>query len=312
MAPVHGSAPDRTDRHLLLSPPAGRHGPLPPGLRAVDYEGAASSGLERERKSRCSGLPVSMLMKKKSKVILGVAIVLLLLLAGGAWFLYFNLNTIVARIIVDVGSEATQTKVSVGGVFIDVQDGVARIDRLTVANPDGFSDQPAIALENLEIELDPMEAMSDPAIIERVVVDGTQVLVEQAGSRNNLKTILASIERQASERPAEEADGKKLIIERFELTDASAALFIPRLNERHQVRMPGIVLNDIGRATNGATATSVARQVLGPVIRRALEAMAADGIGEILQERMDSAGEDIAKDLLDRLGGEPDNENPDE
>lgn len=251
-------------------------------------------------------------MKKKNKVILGVALVLLLLLAGGAWYLHFNLNTIVARIIVDVGSEATQTRVSVGGLFIDVQDGVARIDRLTVANPDGFSEQPAITLENLEIELDPMDAMSDPAIIERVVVDGTQVLVEQAGSRNNLKTILASIERQASERPAEEADGKKLIIERFELTDASAALFIPRLNERHQVQMPRVVLNDIGRATNGATATSVAHQLLGPVIRKALESLAAGGIGESLQERMDSAGEDITKDLLDRLGGESDNENPDE
>lgn len=251
-------------------------------------------------------------MKKKSKAILGVAIVLLLLIAGGVWYLYFNLNTIVARIIVNVGSEATQTKVSVGGLFIDIQDGVARIDRLTVANPDGFSDQPAIALENLEIELDPMETMSDPAVIQRVVVDGAQVLVEQEGSRNNLKTILASIERQASERPAGEADGKKLIIERFELTDASAALFIPQLDERHQVQMPGIVLDDIGRAANGATAASVAHQVLGPVIRRALESIAAGGIGDVLQERMDSAGEDIARDLLDRLGGESDSESPDE
>lgn len=250
-------------------------------------------------------------MKRGSKIIVGLAAVLLVI-AGGAWLLYANLATVVARIIVEVGSEMTQTKVSVDGLFIDVKDGVASIDSIAVANPDGFSDSPAIALESFDVELDPMAAMSDPLVIERIEVDGARVLVEQEGARNNLKTILASIERRTADRPAEEPDGKKLIIEHFELTNASAAVFIPRLNEEQpQVRMPRIVLNDVGRDTNGATAASVARQVLVPIIRAALESMAAGGIGDGLREKMDDIEQDIAEDVLDRLG-DSDDEPPEE
>ncbi len=237
-------------------------------------------------------------MKQKNKVILGLAAVLLLI-AGGAWLLYFNLASIVARLIVEVGSDVTETKVSVGGLSIDVKDGVASMDRLTVGNPDGFSAQPAIALESLAVELDPMAVTSDPLVIDRIAVDGARVLIEQEGTENNLRQILSSIERQSGQ--PKDTDGRKLIIDRFELTDASATLFIPRLGEEHQLEMPEIVLTDVGRATNGATAAAVAEQLLRPLIRSALQSAAAGSIEDVLRERLDEAESDIAEDLLDRL-----------
>jgi uncharacterized protein involved in outer membrane biogenesis len=247
-------------------------------------------------------------MKQSRKIVVGLAAVLLII-AGSAWLLYFNLATVVARFIVEVGSEATQTKVSVGGLFIDVKDGVASMERLTVANPDGFSNRPAIMLENLGIQLDPLAVTSDPLVIDSIAVDGARVLVEQEGSQNNLRAILSSIERQSGQ--PEDTDGRKLIIDRFELTSANATLFIPRLNEEHQLEMPDIVLTDIGRATDGATAAAVAEQLLHPLIRSALESAAAGGIGDALREKLDETEPAIPEGLLERLG-DPNRENPDE
>lgn len=240
-------------------------------------------------------------MKQTSKVILGVAIVLVLLVAGGMWFLYRNLDSLVAGIIEREGAQATQTDVEVGSVSIDLQDGTAGISTLAVANPDGFSDQPAIALDDFAIELDPLAVTSDPLVIERIRVDGARLLVEQAGARNNLETILASVQELATGTTEPQAEGRKLVIERFELTNARATLLAPQLGEKREVRMPEIVLTDIGRATNGATAASVARQLLTPIIGMALESAAEAGVSEALKERLGETEREVAEGLLDRL-----------
>ena len=239
-------------------------------------------------------------MKQTSKVILGVVVVLLLLVAGGTWFLYRNLDGLVAGIIEREGSEATQTEVEVGSVSIDLQAGSAGIARLAVANPDGFSEQPAIALQDFAIELDPLAVTSDPLVIERVHVDGAMLLVEQDGTRNNLKTILASVQRLASGDEAQ-AEGRKLIIERFELTDARATLVVPQLDEEREVRMPEVVLTDIGRATNGATAAAVAKQLLTPIIGMALESAAEAGVTDALKDRLGETERNLTEGLLERL-----------
>jgi hypothetical protein len=240
-------------------------------------------------------------MKQTSKVVLGVAIVLVLLVAGGMWFLYRNLDGLVAGIIEREGAQATQTNVDVGAVSIDLQGGTAGISSLAVANPDGFSDESAIALEDFAIELDPLAVTSDPLVIERVRVDGARLLVEQEGARNNLETILESVQRLATGTTEPQSAGRKMVIERFELTNARATLLVPQLGEKREVRMPEIVLTDIGRATNGATAASVAQQLLTPIIGMALESAAEAGVSEALKERLGETERGIAEDLLDRL-----------
>lgn len=247
-------------------------------------------------------------MKQTSKVILGLAVILLVVVGGGMWFLYSNLDSLIAGIIEREGSEATQTSVTVGSVSIDLQGGSAGISRLAVANPEGFSDEPAIALDGFAIDLDPLAVTEDPLVIRRVVVDGARLLVEQAGAENNLKRIMASLERQAAQGPETETGGRKVIIERFELTGAGATLRVPGLDEERRVEMPEIVLTDIGRATNGATAAAVAQQVLGPMIEMALESAAARGVGDALREKIDEAESDAAEELLDRLGHPPDDD----
>ncbi|MGH8194684.1 MAG: hypothetical protein ACREQ8_09825 [Woeseiaceae bacterium] len=243
-------------------------------------------------------------MKQTSKVVAGLVIVLLVVLVGGFLYLYSNLDSLVARLIEQHGSEATQTKVAVGAVSIDLQAGSAGIASLSVGNPDGFSSEPAISLRDFAIDLDPTAITGDPLVISDITVDGAQLRIEQNGTQNNLKTILSSLQRLSAGDQAEpESAGKKLIIDRFELTGASALLLVPELGEEREVQVPQIVVTDIGRASNGATAAAVAKQVLEPVIRQALESAAADGLEDAIKEKLDDGKAEIGTELLDRLGG---------
>lgn len=244
-------------------------------------------------------------MKQTSKVLVGLAIILLLIIAGGMWFLYTNLDTLVAGIIEREGTDATQTDVTVGSVSIELGEGSAGLSRLAVANPQGFSDTPAITLEDFAIELDPMAVTEDPLVIRHVTVNGARLLVEQQGARNNLKTILDSLESQASAEPEAGAEGRKLVIDRFEIENAGATLSAPGLDREQSIELPPIVLTDVGRASNGATAAEIAEQLLGPVIEVALERAASQGLGDALRDKLDQAESDAGKALLERLGHPP-------
>lgn len=246
-------------------------------------------------------------MRQTTKVIAGLAIVLLLVVVGGFLYLYSNLDSLVARVIEQKGSEATQTAVDVGSVSIDLQAGSAGIASVSVANPDGFSGEPAISLQDFAIDLDPLAITSDPLVISDVSVKGARLRIEQHGADNNLRTILSSVQRLSSGDPAaSDSAGKKLIIDRFELTGASALLLVPELDQEREIQLPQIVLTDIGRAGNGATAAAVAQQILEPVIRKALESAAAGGVRDAIKERLgeslDDGKAEIGKGLLDRLG----------
>jgi hypothetical protein len=252
-------------------------------------------------------------MKQKSKVLVGLALVLLVVVVGGFLYLYSNLDTLVARLIEEQGSGATGTKVEVGAVSIDLKAGSAGLSSLSVGNPEGFSNQPAIALGHFAVDLDPLEITSDPLVISDITVDGAKLRIEQDGTENNLKTILSSVQRlSANEQSEPESAGKKLIIDRFALTGANATLLLPQLGEEREVSLPEIVVTDIGRASNGATAATVAKQILEPVIRKALESAAARGIEDTLRDKLDERKSDIGNKLLDRLGKDAPTDDADE
>ena len=245
-------------------------------------------------------LPCALTMKRSSMIVAGIAALLLLALIGGAaWFLLFNVNTLVANLIVQEGSRAIGSQVTVDGVSIDLKEGSAGIRRFAVANPEGFSRRAAIALDDLRIELEPRAVAADPLVIDRIVVGGARLLVEQAGANNNLRTILGSLRRSADDGPAETGD-RKVVVEQFELERATTTLFLPELEEERSVDMPGIVLTGVGRAENGAAAASLARQLLAPLIRAGLESMAARGAADAPEDSLDELRHHGAGELLRR------------
>jgi hypothetical protein len=239
-------------------------------------------------------------MKRTGKVFLGAVLLVVLLVAGALYYVAANLDSIVAGFIEEKGSEATQTEVRVGRVDIDIRGGEGRIAGLRVANPSQFSNEPAISFQEFRIRLDPMSVRADPLVIGEISVDGAEILLEQTVQGNNLQVLLEALGRQPAN-GGSESEGPEVIIERFALGESVVKVRVPDLNESREVTVPAMVVSDIGRASNGATATEVTKQVLEPVIRRALESGAAASLEDRLRDKVDETKGRVLDDLRDRL-----------
>ena len=69
------------------------------------------------------------------------------------------------------------------------------------------------------------------------------------------------------------------------------------LDEMREVELPPIVVRDIGRASNGATAAQVAQQLLQPVLEAAISSAATQVIKDRAKEKINEAVGGFLKDL---------------
>lgn len=233
------------------------------------------------------------------KTLIAVAAIVVVL-AAGLVYVYTQLDTIVAGLIEEQGSAATGTPVRVSGVSIDLGEARAEIAGLTVGNPEGYGGD-AMSLGRFVIRIDPATVTEDTIVLKEVTVSGATVNLIQRATGNNLRELMKTLESAGGDQQqADEAGpGRKLIIERFVLEDASASVSLPDLDEQRSVDIPRIQLTDVGRASGGATGAEVARQVLEPVIERVLQSAATESLKDRAKEKLDQ----FKEGLMNRLGG---------
>ena len=230
-----------------------------------------------------------------------IAIVLVALIVGGALvYVGSNLDSIVKGLIEAHGSAATGTPVRVAGVSIDLAAASGGISSLAVGNPDGFPGN-AIEMEAFSISLDPASLKSDVIVIEDVTVRGARLNVLQQANGNNLQQLIRNLDRPASTDAADDGGpGKKIVINRFTLEGASASLSAPDFDEVREVTIPTITLRNIGKSSNGATGTEVARHVLEPVFEEALESAAVQAIKDKASDALDDAKDAVLEGIFGR------------
>ncbi|WOJ98553.1 hypothetical protein R0137_08275 [Congregibacter brevis] len=220
-----------------------------------------------------------------------IALLVLVLIGGAVFYLASNLNGIVAGVIESQGSRVLGTSVKVSGVDIRLTEAAAGLSGLSIENPEGFPGN-AMELGGFAIDLDASTLTSETVVINKVIVDGARINVIQEASGSNLQALLNNIETGPAEEtsPEEESVGDasttKVIINEFTLSGASASVSIPELNETREVSLPPIVVSDVGRATNGATAAQVATQILKPVIEKVIATALTDSIKERASEKI--------------------------
>ncbi|WP_405226259.1 DUF748 domain-containing protein [Lentisalinibacter sediminis] len=234
------------------------------------------------------------------KTLIAVAAIVIVI-AAGLVYVYTQLDTIVAGLIEEQGSAATETPVRVSGVSIDLGEARAEIAGLTVGNPDGYGGN-AMSLGRFVIRIDPATVTEDTIVLKEVTVSGATVNLIQRATGSNLRELMNNLESAGGDQqPDDEAGpGRKLIIERFVLEDASASVSLPDLDEQRSVDIPRIQLTDIGRASGGATGTEVARQVLEPVIERVLQSAATESLKDRAKEKLDQ----FKEGLMNKFGGD--------
>lgn len=220
------------------------------------------------------------------------------------WQLFANLDSIVAEMIEDVGSDVLKTDVSVSGVSINLTGGKANIAGMTIANPEGYSDGNLFELNNIEVTLVLDSLNEDVLVIKSIKIRDPQINFEgDADGGSNMQALLDNINSGSSansktkdEGGSDEGEDKRMIINTFELRGAQVnAITEMKPGEPTQINLPPIEMSGIGNAQGGVTADVVAKEITIEMIGATLNAAAKAGIKSAIEKK--------AKGFFDKLKG---------
>ena len=245
------------------------------------------------------------------KVLIGVG-VLVVVIAVGVFVFLGNLNDIVRAAVEKVGSDMTQTNVTLNEVDIELTSGKGALRGFSVTNPSGFSDDDAFKFDEVSVTLDLTTVRSDPVVIKEVVIQGPDVVYEfgkDGGS--NLETLNNNVQSKAGSGGGSSSGGgdtPNIVIENLYLRDGSVSVIAPLLNEKMSVPLPTIHLTDIGKEGKGATPEEIADQVMAAVLKGAQDAVAqakidVEKLTGAAMEQVDKVTEDAQKAIEDATKG---------
>jgi len=261
-------------------------------------------------------------MKKVLIVLCGLA----LLAGAGVFLLLGNLGGLIRRVVENVGSDATQTPVTLAEVNLSLSDGSGELRDLVVGNPAQFKTEYAMALGLIRVQIDTATLQSDPIVIKEIVIEAPQIIFEVGTGGSNIGAIQEAVAAYAAglgggesggdepqpgegEGTGDEGGGTKVVIENLYVRGARVSVSAPFLKgEDVNATVPEIHLKDLGKKESGATAGEVAATVLDAISKAAIDAVADQKIKGLSKYLGDGDGflEKAGSGLKSFFGGDDD------
>lgn len=246
------------------------------------------------------------------KVLIGIA-VLVLLFIGAVVYVWTNLDMIVKEAIQTYGSEAVKTEVKVDTVKLELEQGKAMIGGLTVANPPGFTDPHIFSLGEISTKVDIGSLNQNPIIIDEILIKAPEVFYEinrdGVANADVLKKNVGGGGSGKSDSASSSSGGEelKMIIRRIVVEGTSAKVRIAALGKEQSVKMPKIVMTDVGKKSGGATAAEVAQQLSDKMLGNLKGSVAKIGVNQYIGKSAD----DVKAQMQKQIGGGAGGKQPD-
>jgi len=208
------------------------------------------------------------------KIAAGI-LLLLILIIGAGYYYAANLADNIKTSLETYGSDATKTAVRAGGVRLSLIAGDLSISTLTVANPPGFAQAHALAMDRVDIALEILSLPGKGTVIaDHVDIVRPRVAYELRlmGLRSNLQIIQANIAAYAHRGGAPPGGlmARKEIIRDLTITGGTVSVIAPVLNGKILVvALPPLHFTDLG-GSDGATPAQLASQVVNVMTRQAI------------------------------------------
>jgi len=232
------------------------------------------------------------------KLLIGV-IVIIILIAGGIFYAVSNLDSLVKTAIETFGSQATKTAVRVDKVKIKLAEGDGAIHGLTVANPEGFTQDLVFSLGEIGLGIDLESLKKEPYVIKHITVRAPQVFVEVNKDKktnlnelkNNLSGGKTGSQAAGSSAPS---TGKepRIIIKRLTFEKGSITAKVIPLKKEYDLKLPAINMTNLG-GSKGATPTALASEILKRLTNAAMDEIRKKGIDAELSKIKTQAQEKI-------------------
>lgn len=245
------------------------------------------------------------------KILIGLAAIAVIV-AGGLFYIWSNLGSLIKTAVEEAGSEVTQVSVTLNKVDVDnLTDGQAAIRGLTVGNPSGFQTDFALKLGEVSVKVDPSTVTSDVIVIKEVVIAAPEVTYEFGSGGSNIGTIQKNVEKAAggassggSSSGGGDSEGPKLVIENVYVRDGKVNVSADFLKgQTTGASLPNIHLKDIGKEggkNSGASPAEVAQMLIAAISKAATGAVGNLNVGAIkdaLGKELGGAAAGIQKSL---------------
>lgn len=217
-------------------------------------------------------------MKNKAlKIVAGFVVVII----AGILLITLSLDGMIKSGIEENGSELLQTRVTVDNVSVSLFSGSGTISGFTVQNPDDFSDEQALYIEETSMKVDIRSLFTDQIVVNELIVESPDLFFEQIGVGVNLKKLNDNMDLDS-----EESSETSLIIDYLLIEDGNVTVSSSLERERTtEVTLSEFTLNDIGRDGNNTVKESV-RQILKPLLQKAMEEALKSGVTEQLEDKV--------------------------
>ena len=202
-----------------------------------------------------------------------LGLVVIALIAAGAYVFYFS-GDLVKQAIEAFGPDYMGADVSVRSVDLDLAGGSGAINGLEVGNPAGFDGAYAMRVGTMAMTLDPAESTSELIVVKELTIDGASLAAVARGRQTNLQKLMDNVE--AATGPSEEST-MAFIVDRFAFTNADVSLDSDILGTR-ALAISDIRLTGVGRKSNGATASELVQQLMGPITSAVGKAAVKQGL----------------------------------
>jgi hypothetical protein len=254
----------------------------------------------------CASVAPPEVMDVKKRIFGGVVVVVVIAIVVAVFYLFSNLNSIVAKAIEQHGSEVTQTKVGVSAVDISLREGRGTIKGLNIASPAGFRAHEAFTLGDITVDIDLGSVRKDPIVLDEVVIKApvvhAEVTKKGASNIDELRKRVQSYSAASEGSSAGAQKQKKLCIKTFLFEEGRVEVDATALGvEKKTITLPEIRLNNVG-GTNGSPPDEITQEILTAVAKKVTSEIAHSEINGLIQKQLGGSLPDKAEGLLKKIG----------
>ncbi len=216
-------------------------------------------------------------MKRLKRIIIVCLLLLVLVVVG----LFFYIDTIAKTGIERGATYAFGVDTKVDGVSVGIFRGKFGMDKLQVANPEGFAAPHFFALGRGDVEVSLGQLMGEKVNVVRIAFKDIDVHLEKSKGKTNYGVIMESLKRLESktEETVEEESGtaKKFVIDEIDIRNVTVHVnLLPEVGDltKLDITIPQLTLKGIGSDTESG---ALLAEVSDVVIKAIMEAVIAKG-----------------------------------
>ena len=240
------------------------------------------------------------------KILLRILAALLLLLIAALGYVFLPLNNLVKKAVESVGPKVTGVEVRLGSAFISPWSGSGKLTGLIIGNPSGYTTPAAIRVGSISVVVDKATLLTDPIVIDRIVIENPELTLEGTLKGNNLGRILDNVKSSTSTGSKEETSGKgksrKFIVKEVVISGIALHALASAMgqNVEQNLSLPTLHLQNIGSGGGGGvSASELSEQILTPLLNSAIR----EGINILAKQGLKQLEKQGAGQLQNALKG---------